>query len=171
MAYDSTLRIDGEAITRPAIIVSDRREEFRRLERIMVLTGASAFGAVAGFGVAMTFGRLDLWEIIVSAAPLLSLSLYLTGKTLSDAMKRKAWGCSTASCLHAAALLAWPMTALLTPLNEANFWIAPLAAMATLVLFASCWGGASRAIYRLGVQGIVIGGLLTHQGALLILGN
>jgi hypothetical protein len=165
MAYDHTLVLDTP------VAVSDRRDDFRRLERIMVLLGASALGAIGGFVVAMSFGRLDLWIVIVSTAPLLMLSLYLTSLTLSDAMKRQAWGCSTAAGLHGAALLAWPITSLLMPLNEANFWIAPVAAAATLVLFASCWGGSARAIYRLGGQGVLIGALIAHQSTLLILGN
>lgn len=165
MAYDSALVLDTP------IAVSDRRDDFRRLERIMVLLGASAVGAIGGFVVAMSFGRIDLWGVIASTAPLLILSLYLTALTLSDAMKRQAWGCGTAAGLHGAALLAWPITSLLIPLNEANFWIAPVAAAATLVLFASCWGGSSRAVYRLGGQGVLIGALIAHQSTLLILGH
>lgn len=173
MAYDSALLLNRNVFAAKARVASfpDRRDEFRRLERLMVLMGGAAAGAIIGFAAAMTLGRLELWMVILTAAPLLVLALYLTGETAREAMSRKAYGCTAASCLHVAALLAWPLTSLLTPLGSLNFWIAPVLAVGTLVLFASCWSGPSRAVYRLGAQGLLIGALAAHQGTLLILGN
>jgi hypothetical protein len=151
--------------------VAPTREHFLRSERIVLLIGAVAFGAIAGFAMAVATGRSDLGAIILSAAPPLALALYLTGETLVDALRRDARGCATAAAMHCAALLAWPMTSLLVPLSEATYWIAPAAAVLSLVLFASCWGGGSRAVYRMTLQGALVAALAGHQGALLILAH
>jgi hypothetical protein len=114
---------------------------------------------------------MELWTVILTAVPLIVLALYLVARTLQEGMVRHAYGCTTAAILHAAALLAWPATSLFAPLSAANFWIAPVAAMATLILFASCWTGSSRAIYRLGGQAAIVCALAAHQGLLLTLGS
>jgi hypothetical protein len=76
--------------------------------------------------------------------------------------------------MHCAAMRAAaprPRRCLLVPLSEATYWIAPAAAVLSLVLFASCWGGGSRAVYRMTLQGALVAALAGHQGALLILAH
>lgn len=147
------------------------RSDFRRLERLVILTGGASVGAAAGFLAAIALGRMELWTVLLTAAPLLVAALYLVARTLQEGMVRHAHGCTTAAILHAAALLAWPATALFAPLSEAAFWMAPMAALSTLVLFASCWTGSARAIYRLGGQAAIVAALAVHQGILLTLGG
>ena len=172
MAYDSTFFFNQAAALRakPPAVTEDRRD-FRRLERIVILTGGASVGAAAGFGAAIALGRMALWEVLLTAAPLMVAALYLVARTLQEGMGRNAIGCTTAAIMHAGALLLWPMTALFAPLSGAAFWIAPVAAMATLVLFASCWSGPPRAIYRLGGQAMIVAALAAHQGVLLTLGG
>lgn len=168
MAYDAT-RFPVVAAPEPAAV--DARADFRRLERLIVVTGGASVGAGAGFIIAVALGRMELWSVVLIAAPLMVAALYLVARTLQEGMTRDAMGCTTAAILHAAALLAWPMTALFAPLSGAAFWIAPVAALATLVLFASCWTGPSRAIYRMGGQAALVAALAVHQGILLTLGG
>lgn len=162
MAYDSTLFVHQA----PTVAV-DR--DFVRSERLTLLMGGAAGGALAGALAAMSFGGLTIWLLIATAAPVLILALYLTAETLTDALKRHARGCATAAGVQAAALLAWPFTSLFTPLNGLNYFIAPTLAMGALVLFASCWNGASRAVYRTAAQGALVALVAAHQGVIVLM--
>jgi hypothetical protein len=121
---------------------------FRRDERFAVLFGGAAFGVAAGIGAALAIGRTGWWPIIV-AAPIFLLAAYLAVATLRDALDRRAIGCSIAASLVALSLLAWPVAALFFPMSAPQFWIAPAATLGSMVLLASCWGGAQSAAYRL----------------------
>lgn len=147
------------------------RTDFRRLERIVVLAGGLALGGIAGFAVEIMLGRPGLLGVIASGAILIPLALYLCSQTLRESFVRHAYGCATATILHGAALLAWPLTALLAPMSPLMFWMAPIAAVSALVLFASCWGGPPRAVYRLSLQGFIVAAAAMYQGALLIMGG
>ena len=164
MAYDATLLIHADTPTGQAVAI---RQDFLRSERLVVLTGASGLGAVLGFSATIATGRADLMTSLLIAAPMLAVALYLAGHTLTDALARDARGCATATGLHVAALLAWPMTSLLSPFMA--YWIAPLAAISALVMFASCWGGPPRAVYRMAGQGALVAALAAHQAALMIM--
>ena len=164
MAYDSTFVMHADA---PAADATGLRREFTRSGRLVVLAGATGFGAVLGFSATIATGRADLMTSLLIAAPMLAVALYLAGHTLTDALARDARGCATATGLHVAALLAWPMTSLLSPFMA--YWIAPLAAISALVMFASCWGGPPRAVYRMAGQGALVAALAAHQAALVIM--
>jgi hypothetical protein len=146
------------------------RPEFQRPERIVVLSGALALGSLAGFGLAMSFGPMNMWLLAAVAAPVLIMALHLTSQTLEEALARDARGCAVSAAMHGAALLAWPLTGLLTPLSPMSFWIAPALALSTLVLSASCWGGPPRTVYRLMAQGLLVAALAAHQGTILFMG-
>lgn len=167
MAYDSALVLNSTAAPLPRF---EPRSDFRRLERIGVFAGASAIGALLGVIAAIAVGRLELWIVVLMAAPFLVGALHLTAVTLREGFRTDARGCSVASIMHVGALLAWPMTSLFIPLGSLNFFIAPVLAMSTLLLLASCWGGASRAVYRIGAQGALVAVVAAHQGMLVIMG-
>lgn len=145
------------------------REEFRRLERIVVLVGGVALGGIAGFATEIIFGRPGWLSLLASGAMLISLALYLCSQTLRESFSRGAYGCAGATILHAAALLAWPLTALFAALSPLWFWIAPLMAVSALILIASCWGGPARAVYRLSLQGFLVATAAMYQGALVMM--
>ncbi|MGE0596583.1 MAG: hypothetical protein AB7P07_09455 [Hyphomonadaceae bacterium] len=166
MAYDAGFPIEAEASASPAIAV----DSFRRPERLAVLAGASAMGALAGFAAAMAIGRIDLWVVIAMAAPFLAVALHLTSETMRDALRSGAHGCATAAGLHVAALLAWPLTSLFSPVSMATFWIAPAAAISALFLLASCWQGGARGVYRTSALGLMVAAIAAHQGSMLLLG-
>jgi hypothetical protein len=146
------------------------RVDFHRPERLAVLGGSLAIGGGAGFSLAMMLGPMNIWTIVAVAAPVLALALHFTQWTLRDAISRGAYGCAAAASMHAAALLAWPFAGLMMPLAPTGFWIAPALAVGTLVLSASCWGGAPRTVYRLAAQGILVAALAAHQGTILFMG-
>lgn len=164
MAFDGARR----AVLTPSMAST---EIWRRDERLVLLVGAACFGAVAGFVLALWVGRLDFWTLALIAAPVLAINLHLTAQTLTEAFQRRAMGCATACGIHAAAVLAWPMTALVTPIAPAAFWIAPALALTSLILFASCWTGESRALYRMGAQGALVAALMAQQGMFVMLGG
>ncbi len=169
MAYNSALVLNSDVALAP-LDAPEGVRDFRRFERLVVLFGASALGGLIGVSAAIATGRLDLWIMVAAAAPFFIVALHLTNLTLRDALRREARGCSIASVGHAAALLAWPMTALLTPLGSLNFFIAPVLAMSTLILFASCWGGSSRVVYRTCAQGALVALVAAHQGMMVVMG-
>lgn len=173
MAYDSALVLNQSAAPVRTAAVSatiPRTDDFHRFERLVVLTGASALGAVGGFIAAMTLGRLDLWMIILGAAPFLVLALHLTSEMMREGLRGQALGCATAAGLHVTALLAWPMTSLFAPLSTMNFWIAPAIAMSALFMLASCWQGASRGVFRVSAIGLIVAAVAVNQGTMLFIG-
>lgn len=145
---------------------SEVRKDFLRSERMVFLVGAAAFGAVAGFTLAVAMGRQDISVQWLASAPVLALALLLATNTLVEAVKSRAYGCSTMALAHAATLVAWPFTLLMT---GAQFWMAPVAALTTVLLLASCWNGSSSAIYRSAGQAALVAMLAGYQGVLAIL--
>jgi len=143
MAYDSARFVHSDEIA-----VTVPREDFRRGERLVVLMGGAALGMLAALGGALALGRIGMWPIAVGA-PVFLLAVYFSVATLRDAIERRAFGCATAAGMVAFSLMAWPAAALFFPLATLQFWIAPAAAMGSMVLLASCWGGSQGAVYRL----------------------
>jgi|GEM_PF-3005315 len=138
MAYDVSL--NSNVAVAPA--------GFRRDERFAVLIGGAAFGIAAGFGAALSMGRTGMWPVIV-AAPIFMIAAYLAVATFRDAVDRRAIGCSIAAAMVAFTLLAWPAMAMVLPMSAPQFWIAPAATLASMVLLASCWGRTQGSAYRL----------------------
>jgi len=161
MAFDATL---------PATTIAAPRAHFLRSERLVVLMGATCAGAVAGFAVAMSVGRLDLVVMALVAIVALGFAAHLTIQTFSEALAARAYGCATASALHIGALMAWPMIALFAATAPALYWLAPATALSALVLFASCWGGSARAVYRASAQGALVAAIAAQQGVTVLLG-
>lgn len=168
MAFDGAPRVAMATQTLENIA---SEEIWRRDQRLVVLAGGIALGALAGFFITLTSGRFDVWLLAMIAMPLLALDLYLAGKTMSTALQSQSVGCATACGLHAAAVLAWPMTALMIPLSPLAFWSAPALALTALVLFASCWSGEGRALYRMAAQGALVAALMAQQGVFVVLGG
>lgn len=143
------------------------RTDFLRSERLVTIIGACAFGAAIGFGVAVAVGRADMWSVFLIAAVVLAIALYPASANVADASRRQSPGCKFAAVLHIGALLAWPLA---IQFAGSLYWIAPATALASLLLLASCWSGASRAVYRMGVQGVVVAALAAQQGTMLVMG-
>ena len=169
VAYDSAAIFGEDDVgvkTRPAYV---ERKEFRRFERIVVLAGGVAVGSTIGFVTEIAIGRPSLSVLIASGAVLTAFALYLCSQTLRESLVRRARGCAAATIVHAAALLSWPLTALFASLSAVAFWSAPAIAVSGLVLFASCWDGPQRVVYRLSLQGALVAGLAAYQGALVMM--
>jgi hypothetical protein len=145
MAYDTAALVNGHVASTAAVA---RTDDFRRGERLVVLMGGAALGILAGLGAALVLGRVGAWPVIIGI-PLFVFALYLAVATFRDAVERRAFGCAAAAGLVAASMLAWPAAALLVPMSALTFWIAPTAALGSMALLASCWSGASGAVYRL----------------------
>lgn len=142
------------------------RTDFLRGERLVFLSGATAFGAAAGFFFAVAMGRQELATQWLAGAPVLALAFLLASNTLIEAVKRRAYGCSVMAFVHTATLLAWPASMLIP---GAQFWMAPVAALSSVLLLASCWTGSSSAIYRAAGQASLVAALAAYQGVLVIL--
>jgi hypothetical protein len=168
MPFDGAL-FETEPVQTAAI--GERSDDFRRFERLVVLGGASALGALMGFASAMALGNADILTMIALAAPVLVVALYLTSEMLRDGLERGRYGCAAASGMHAAALLAWPMTAMLSPMSSTIFFIAPAMALTALAMLASCWEGSKAGVYRVGVMGMMIAGLAAQQATAMTLGG
>lgn len=143
------------------------RSDFLRSERLVTIIGACAFGAAIGFGVAVAVGRADMWSLFLIAAVVLAIALYPAAANVADASWRQSPGCKFAAMTHIGALLAWPLA---VQFAGALYWIAPAVALGSLLLLASCWGGASRVVYRMGLQGVLVAALAAQQGTTLVMG-
>jgi len=144
------------------------RKDFRQAERMIFLTGAGAFGAGLGFAAAVMMGRQDLLAQMLASAPLLALALLLAGQTFVQGARNQAFGCVAMATLHGGALVIWPV---LVAMQNPLYWTAPVTAVATVVLLASCWKGSSAAIYRSAGQMALVAGLASYQGVLSVLGS
>lgn len=167
--YDASAILDERGLGVKARPAYRGRTEFRRLERFVILAGGVALGLAVGFTTAIGVGRPSLSALIFSGAVMVAAGLYLSSQTLRESLLRHAHGCAAAAIANAGALLAWPLTGLLAPVSAPAFWAAPVLAVSGLVLFASCWDGPSRAVYRLGLQGALVSALAAYQGALVIM--
>ena len=171
MAYDSTLagsvKLATPRLQRRAARIDD---DFHRTERMVVVCGAVAFGAVVGTATAFTLGYTPVRVMVVAGAPIFLLGLYFAVATLRDAIDRRAWGCASATMLHFGALLTWPVAAVLYPLATVSFWFAPALAVSALILFASCWSGAKRVVYRACAQGALMAVCAAYFGVLAVMG-
>jgi hypothetical protein len=163
MAYDGTAFVNTQA---PA---ARAKSDFRRDERLVVLMGGASLGILAGLGAALALGRTGACPLIVGA-PIFLLALYFAMATVHDAIERKALGCAAAAGLVAASMLAWPATALLYPMSALAFWIAPAAALGSMVLLASCWSGAGRAVYRLSGEALCLCVIVGYAGITHLMG-
>ncbi len=139
---------------------------FRRDERIVLLAGGAAIGLAAGVVTALALGRVGMWPLIV-AAPLLAVALYMSVATFRDALERRAMGCSIAAALVTVSLVAWPIS--LAFAGTFPLWVGPVAAIGSMVLLASCWSGASNAIYRLSGQAMIVGAGAAYLGVVTVL--
>jgi len=137
-----------------------------RSERLILLIGASALGALLGFTASVSIGRLDVLSIFVITAIVVALALRPAARTLSEALKRRASGCAAAASLYMGALLAWPLLILF---ERGLYWLAPATALSSLLLLASCWNGARATVYRTSIQGALVAALAAQQGALILL--
>lgn len=143
------------------------RTDFLRSERLITVVGACAFGAAIGFAVAVAVGRVDVWSLFLAAAVVLAIALYPAAANMADASWSKSPGCRIAAFLHMASLLAWPLA---IQFAGSLYWLAPATALSSLLLLASCWTGASRVVYRIGLQGVLVAALAAQQGMLVIVG-
>jgi hypothetical protein len=143
------------------------RTDFLRSERLITIIGAGAFGAAVGFAVAVSFGRADAWTLFLLAAVVLAVALYPAAANIADAQRGSAFGCRIAAVMHLGALLAWPVAILF---GGAFYWIGPAAALASLLLLASCWSGSSSVVYRMGLQGVLVAALAALQGTVVLMG-
>jgi hypothetical protein len=144
------------------------RTDFLRHERLVFLFGAMAVGVAAGFIAAVAVGRRDFWAPFLTGAPILALALCLTLATYVEARRCGAHRCSIMAVCNAGALILWPVFVALPP---AAYVLAPLVALLSATLLASCWNGSTGAIYRAGAQTILVAALASHQGTMLILGG
>lgn len=147
-----------------------QRRAFLRSERLVVLIGAAALGALLGFAAAIATGRQDIWVMALAALPALAIAAYLTIQTLSEAFAARAWGCATAAIAHIAALMAWPAIVIFAAGAPELYWLAPGLALAALVLLASCWEGPARTIYRTSAQALLVAAVAGQQGVTVLLG-
>lgn len=163
MAYEATTFINAPAAAVQA------PGDFRRDERLAVLLGGAALGLLAGLMSALALGRVGAWPIVFGA-PLFVFALYLSVATVRDAFDRRAYGCAAAAGMVVASMLAWPVAALFYSTSALMFWTAPLAAVGSMALLASCWSGAQPAVYRTCGQAAVICAAAGYLGVTQIMG-
>jgi len=144
--------------------------DFDRGGRLGLLSGAMALGALGGTVAAFTLGRVEPWLAMTMATPFLALALYLTSAALRDCMARKSYACATAVGLNISMLLAWPIAGAFIPTASALYFVLPALALGTLFMFASCWSGSARAVYRLAAQGALIAVVVAQQGVMVVMG-
>ena len=176
MAYDSTT-----FVAKPSLFAAARAQyssfpvrsddDFHRAERIVVVAGASLLGALIGAASAIVSGQIAPWMMLVWGAPVYVLALYFAVATLHDGLERNALGCAIAATMHVAALFAWPLVALVHPTMSLPFWYAPAIAFSALIMFASCWGGHKRVVYRACCQGALTAACASYLGLLTAMGS
>jgi hypothetical protein len=155
-------------IEAPTPIFTEDRCEFALFERVIVLLGASAVGLASGFTLSVFMGRHGMWEAVFGSVPALIVALYFASATVNDAINRGATACAAIALVAVGTLLAWPF---MISMGTDIYWIAPVTAMAALLVLAFSWRGSSGAVYAIGGQGALVAALTAHQGLQLLVAN
>jgi len=166
-ATDFDLEVEASPPAQPAAVVPP--DAFSRFDQLIVLLGAAGLGALTGLFGALLLGRTTPWLAFLASTPFLITAFHFTVVTLCDASERKTRGCWAAAILSVAIVLTWAMAGAVVPAGSALYFVAPGLALASLVMFASCWRGSSRAVYRVAGEGALLAVVAAHQGLLAIM--
>ncbi|HVY84462.1 MAG TPA: hypothetical protein VG943_04980 [Caulobacterales bacterium] len=139
-------------------------------DRLGMTLGAGAIGLALGFAATMAFGRVDPMATAVASGPLYLIALHLAGRTIADAIARRAWFTLGLACLLCLALAAWPLALFIAPPSSPDFWFgAPLtlSALLALIVVSPMSPGA---VARAGLLSLLVAALGAHQATLFIMG-
>ncbi|MBI3437347.1 MAG: hypothetical protein HY054_01615 [Proteobacteria bacterium] len=142
--------------------------KFSLTDRLVLIFGGLAFGAIAGLLTLIGFGRPSGIERLVIGSMLLMLALHLCAQTLQSSWARNATLCANTAIMHVIALFLWPILYLISP-TESLLWVSPVLAAMTLIVLAFSWRGRGRVVYRLALEAIIVGSLGAYQGGLTLM--
>lgn len=167
MAFVSTF-IAATAEPRPtAKAVAPAQNDFFILDRLVVLAGGLAAGTTFGFLTLIALGREPMMDLVVVGSMLVMIALNMASQTLRESIAAERRFCTIAMIVNCAALLCWPL--IMVPLLQGMLWLAPALAVLSLLFVTSTWRGSSRAIYRAGLQGMIVAALAAYVGGLVFM--
>jgi hypothetical protein len=146
---------------RPKVLGSNNRGA-----RLGLVSGGLGLGAMAGFVAALVIGYSETSFYALGAGAFV-IAFALAMMNLRQSVDEQAYGCAALTALHVAALIGWlgmSVQAYAPPLTIS------VPAIATLLLFASCWTRADSGIYRTVAQAVVIGVVASAQFMTLAVG-
>jgi hypothetical protein len=147
-----------------------RDDSFHWAERLVVVLGACAAGAVTGLGAAFALGAVPLGGLLLIAAPFFALALYFAGRNGLEAGAGANFWPGMVAALSMAILAAWPFAFALISWGAPQLWFIPLAALVALTLFTVLWRPSARSTYRSAAQAALISSIAMHSGVAAYLG-
>jgi hypothetical protein len=148
-----------------------RDDSFRWSERLVLVLGACAAGAIAGLGAAFAIGAVPLFGMLLFTAPFFGLALYCAGRNGLEAGAGMEFWPGVTAALSMAILAAWPFAFALISWGAPQLWFIPLAALVALTLFTVLWRPSARTVYRSAAQAALIACIAAHSGVVTYLGS
>lgn len=167
MAFVSTFVAGTAELSPTAKSVAPAQNDFFILDRLVLLGGGLALGAIFGFLALIALGRQPMIDLVVVGSMLVMIALNLASQTLRESLAAEARLCTIATWVNCSSLLCWPLV--MVPLLDRVLWVAPALAVLSLLVLTSWWRGSPRAIYRVGLQGAVVAALGAYMGALTLM--
>lgn len=147
-----------------------RVEGFRPVERVGVVLGAAALGAVTGFVATIALGSLEPWMAAACAAPVYLAALYFASEGCREALRRREWLAALIVSLLLIGLAVWPITIFYAVPNAPAFWVGPASSFAMLAAFVLLSAGSAPRVYRASALGALIALLAVNQSLLTAMG-
>jgi hypothetical protein len=171
MAFDAALPIKTSivahlpehSLARPLARPLSAPAPFRTYEGVALAIGGISVGAVIGVLAFFVTGRVEVWYPLTVALLAYVYAIRLVGLSCRDVFATREFFSVGLFGLHIAALLAWPIIALLCAPNSWLMWIGmPLALAASSLFFLTAHAPAS-AMYRAGGHVCLIVALGAYQ--------
>lgn len=143
---------------------------FRPMERVAVVLGAAAFGALLGLGATIALGALEPWVVAACAAPFYLAALHFSFEACRESLGHREWPALLVGGLLLLGLAAWPIAVFYSSPDSPAFWIGPAATLSALAMFTLCAEGQAPRVYRASALGLVIALLAVNQSFLTVMG-
>ncbi|MBI1186816.1 MAG: hypothetical protein GC206_05700 [Alphaproteobacteria bacterium] len=148
-----------------------RVREFRSIERLVVASGAAAFGLLAGALLAMSVGRVETPAAIAAIMLLFGFAFHMAATSFVEILRARAWGGAGLFALHMLAFGLWPFQVLLFNPASLEFWVGLGALLATLAAFLWLSAAPARVVFRTSAQAALLAALTAYQGVLVAIGT
>ena len=130
-----------------------------RGQRLSLVVGGLAVGAIAGFVALMATGPgSPVFSGLEAGAFALASVLAMLG--LKECITQRAYGCASVMTLHMAALAGWLAMTFNASLQP---FVMAAPALVTLVLFSSCWTRGAGGAYRASLQSVFLAAIASAQ--------
>jgi hypothetical protein len=159
-----------QASCAPVLGAVAERADFRPGERLVVVFGAIAAGAMAGLVVLLTLGPTAPQVRLAAALAVFGCAVYLIWLSLREVVRTRRADGIALFALHVCALLAWPLLAAQLPPMSWQLWLGLPLSLAALAAFLGLKHVPISVTYRSSLHASLIAGIAVFAHMSRILG-